>query len=264
MYVDTCVPFGTRHGSQIFQRLSEAIRYIMRQKDFVMVDYIDDYVGMGVPSIAWVSYNALTELMGEQGLTIIEKKLVPPSTQVTCLGVLIDKGTLSIPPEKLHDITQVVCHWLGKDVTSKRQLQSILGLLLYVHKCVKPAHIFLNRMLDLLRSLHGRKKIELTHGFKRDLRWFAKFLPAYNGIYNDQQGLNPLTDSCVRKFFKRINIALELPSNYFTFHDLRRSGATLAYHSHVPIQDIKRHGTWSSDCVWQYTQSDHSSGRNFS
>ena len=75
-----------------------------------------------------------------------------------------------------------------------------------------------------------------------------------------QQGLNPMTDSRVRKFFKRINIALDLPSNYFTFHDLRRSGATFAFNSHVPIQDIKRHGTWSSDCVWRYIQLDHSSG----
>ena len=77
---------------------------------------------------------------------------------------------------------------------------------------------------------------------------------------SSQQGLNPMTDSRVRKFFKRINIALDLPSNYFTFHDLRRSGATFAFHSHVPIQDIKRHGTWSSDCVWRYIQLDHSLG----
>ena len=149
-----------------------------------MVDYIDDFVRMGVPSVAWASYNALIELMGELGLTICEKKLVYPSTQVTCLGVLIDtvKGTFAIPPEKLHDINQAVCHWLHKDVASKCQLQSILGLLLYVHKCVKPAHVSLNRMLDFLRSSHGRQKILLTPEFKRDLRWFAKFLPTCNGI----------------------------------------------------------------------------------
>ena len=71
-----------------------------------MVDYIGDYVRMGIPSAVWASYNALTELMGELGLTVSEKKLVAPSMQVTCLGVLTDtvKGTLLIPPEKLHDI----------------------------------------------------------------------------------------------------------------------------------------------------------------
>ena len=47
-YVDTCVPFGTRHGSQFFQRLSDGITYIMCQEDFTIIDYIDDYIGMGV------------------------------------------------------------------------------------------------------------------------------------------------------------------------------------------------------------------------
>ena len=129
-----------------------------------MIDYIDDYIGMGVPSVAWASYDALTDLMRELGLTISSKKLV---TQVTCLGVLIDtvRGTIAIPPEKLADISRAVHQWLTKDVASKRQLQSILGLLLYVHKCVKPARVFLNRMLELLRSAQERQKILLTPEF---------------------------------------------------------------------------------------------------
>ena len=36
-------------------------------------------------------------------------------------------------------------------------------------------------MLDLLRSAQLRQKIVLTPDFKRDLRWFANFLPHYNG-----------------------------------------------------------------------------------
>ena len=157
--VDTWVPFGMRHGSQIFQRISDAVRYIMHQKGYTMIDYIDDYVSMGVPNVAWSSYDALTGLMRELGLTISTKKLVPPATQVTCLGILIDtvRGTIAIPPEKLENISQAVRQWLGKDVASKHQLQSILGLLLYIHKCVKPAQVFLNRMFDLLRSAQERQ-----------------------------------------------------------------------------------------------------------
>ena len=153
----------------------------MRQKGYVIIDYIDDYVGVGVPS---ASYVALIDLMNDLGLTISQKKLVSPTTKVTCLGVLIDtvNGTISIPPEKLRDVTDNVRQWLSRDAATKRELQSILGLLLYVHKCVKPARIFLNRMLDLLRFAHGRQKVTLTPDFKRDLRWFAKFLPVYNGV----------------------------------------------------------------------------------
>ena len=35
---------------------------------------------------------------------------------------------------------------------TRRQLQSLLGHLIYIHKCVKPSRFFVNRMLDLLRQ----------------------------------------------------------------------------------------------------------------
>ena len=72
-------------------------------------------------------------------------------------------------------------------------------------------------------------------------------------------GWGPLIDSKVRKTLKRINMALGCPS-HFTFYSFRRSVATLAFNSHVPIQSIKRHGTWTSDCVYRYIQADQSSG----
>ena len=183
-YVHSCIPFGTRHGSQIFQHLSDAVRFIMRQKGFTMLNYIDDYVRVGVLSVAHASYAALLDVMSQLGLTISQKKLVAPSTQVTCLGVLIDTvtGTVSIPPEKLEQINTTVRQWLSKSIVSKHQLQSKLGLLLYVHRCVKPARVFINRMLDLLRSVHASQHITLTTDFKRNLQWFAMFLPRYNGI----------------------------------------------------------------------------------
>ena len=104
--------------------------------------------------------------------------------QVMCLGVMIDTvmGNLSIPPEKLEQINVTVRQWLSRSVVSKRQLLSILGLLLYVHKCIKPARIFINRMLELLRSPHATQRITLTADFKCDLQWFATFLPRYNAI----------------------------------------------------------------------------------
>ena len=76
------------------------------------------------------------------------------------------------------------------------------------------------------------------------------------------QGWIPLTDSRVRKALKSINVVLGLNPSYHTFHNFRWSGATFAHASHVPIQDIKHHGTWSSDYVWKYIYSDHSSGEN--
>ena len=57
-------------------------------------------------------------------------------------------------------------------------------------------------------------------------------------------------------------MSLGLNPHFFTFYSFRRSGATFAYNSQVPIQQIKHHGTWSSEIVWRYIQADHSAGEN--
>ena len=60
------------------------------------------------------SFASLFDLIKELSLTISDKKLVPPSTKVVCLGVLIntEDGTVSIPPDKLRQINDTVNEWL--------------------------------------------------------------------------------------------------------------------------------------------------------
>ena len=70
--------------------------------------------------------------------------------------------------------------------------------------------------------------------------------------YPSPSGWIPLTDSRVRKHLLSINLAMSLPKNFYTFHAFRRSGASLAYQSNASIQQIKDHGTWTSECVWRY------------
>ena len=59
VYVNTCVAFGTTHGSQIFQHCSDAVCYIKHQNGHSIVGYIDDYVGFGVPSEAIVRWKLI-------------------------------------------------------------------------------------------------------------------------------------------------------------------------------------------------------------
>ena len=58
-----------------------------------------------------------------------------------------------------------------------------------MHKCVRPARAFLNRMLDLLRQNYDAPTIRLTQAFRCDLRWFSTFLEQYNGVsmYNHRK-----------------------------------------------------------------------------
>ena len=77
-----------------------------------------------------------------------------------------------------------------------------------------------------------------------------------------QSGWQPITDSKVRKCLKSINMTLGLNPHFYTFHSFRRSGVTFACNAHIPVQQIKHHDTWTSECVWCYIQADHSSGED--
>ena len=62
----------------------------------------------------------------------------------------------------------------------------------------------------------------------------------------------PLTDNRVRRHLREILGLLNKDPSFITFHSFRRSGATFAFNHNVPLQDIQRHGTWTSDAVWHY------------
>ena len=149
-----------------------------------LYNYIDDLIYIGLPSEIHKSYAFLLDLLAQLGLDISMKKLVPPTTAATCLGIHIDTidRTISIPSKKLQEIITICKNWQSKTYCSKRDLQSLLGSLLYITKCVAPARSFLNRMLQLLRDNVHNSKILLNDLFFRDLAWFNTFLQNYNGV----------------------------------------------------------------------------------
>ena len=183
-FLDFSLPFGFKHGSSIFQRISDSVRFIMKEEGHQVWNYIDDFLCISLPSKINETYVRLQELLAELGLTVSNKKLVPPSTQVVCLGILVDtvQCTISIPPDKLQYIKQLCHSWAVKSTCTKKELQSLLGSLLYVAKCIKYARVFLNRMLQLLRTNYSIKKIQIDDDFRKDLKWFNTFLPIFNGV----------------------------------------------------------------------------------
>ena len=181
-FLDTCLPFRFWHRSTLFQCLSDAVHHMMRQHDYDIINYIDDILGIDLPSRVDTSFDALSTLLGHLGFEI-SHKLVEPATCVNCLGILVntENFTLSIPNEKLQEILQKCITWRSRTHCIKRQLQSLLGSLLYVSKCVRLSRFFLNRLLYVLRTMHDKDQVQLSVHVQRDINWFSKFLPTFNG-----------------------------------------------------------------------------------
>ena len=222
-YIDQSVPFGYRHDSIFFEKVTDSIRLIMRKHGFHdLFNYVDGIIQCGTPSKIHPAFQFLVDLLDQLGLTLNSKKLVSPTTSMVCLGILIDTETrtMSVPPEKIENIVKMCDEWQNKKFCSKRELQSLLGSLLYVSKCVRPARAFLNRMLQFLRSMKGNSSTRLTVDFFKDLKWFVTFLKQFNGVvYFDVKPVQAELhlDACLKGYggiFLNQCYALPIPKNF--------------------------------------------------
>ena len=197
-YLDAAAAFGWVHGSGAFQMASDAIAFLMAKKGYKMFPYIDDYILVTHRDKADDAFQYLVHLLTDLGLPMNPDKLCPPTTSLTCLGITInvEQHVLSIEDTKIKAIWQECCSIFSKTYLSRNKFQSLLDKLLYIHKCVRPARIFINRMLSLFRSSHNHNRIHLTHGFFQDLAWFIKFIPSFNGHTYFNKGL-PSADNQV-------------------------------------------------------------------
>ena len=161
-YVDVSVAFGYKHGSAQMQRLGDTIRYVMTSQRYAVFPYIDDIIGVQSVVDAQKAFDTLKALADNLGLPINPKKLVPPAKQVVCMGILVDveNNILRIPEEKMLEIKSLCNKWAYKTSATRQQLQSLLGKLLYIHRCVRRSRLFVNRMLALLRNSGSSHSIQ--------------------------------------------------------------------------------------------------------
>ena len=108
---------------------------MMRQRQFDVINYINDILGIDVPSKINASFDTLHHLLHELGYEISDKKLEKPATQLNCLGIIVNtkKFTLSIHPQKMQEILDICRAWHHRTHCTKRQLQSLLRSLLYIY-----------------------------------------------------------------------------------------------------------------------------------
>jgi hypothetical protein len=183
-YVDTAVLFGWRHGSDACQRITDAIRHILKKYGVIVVNYIDDLISIAPVDVADRAFRLTLHVLCEIGLVIANDKMVPPCVECTCLGIIINtsKQNLCIPPDKLRAVIGMCNKYLNYKKISKVQIQSLLGNLIYIHKAVSPARLFVNRIIALLKVAPEWGYVQVGANFKRDLNWFTAFAVLYNGF----------------------------------------------------------------------------------
>lgn len=182
-YCDITMPFGARASSCHMQRVADAIVAALHKLGIFSKMYLDDLVILsGSETKAHSDFKIARDLVASLGLPEALEKAQPPAPAVTWLGVIIDAPsmTVSIPETKLQEILKKVGSYIHKRSLTKRQLQSIIGALVHIAKCISPGRLFIGRLLDNLRGM--KKYVNISSDMKKDFAWFLEFAKQWNGV----------------------------------------------------------------------------------
>ena len=183
-YFDTVLAMGQRNAAMACSRTTDAIMFMHANDGYRATNYLDDLIGVNSLDKGWDAYSSLGQLLLDLGLHENFEKACPPATVQMVLGVIVNtvEGTLSVPEERMVEILSLVSEWQGKLRSTKVEMQSLIGKLQYVTKCVFQSRMFMNRLLEALRSIKDKKSISLSDSFRKDLKWWSMFMDTYNGV----------------------------------------------------------------------------------
>ena len=163
-YIDSVLAMGQRNAAMACSRATRAVMYMHGLDGYSGVCYLDDLIGVASSDMGMEAYLSLGNLLHELGLEENIPKACPPSTIQIVLGIEINtiEGTLSVPKDRMEEILELMTKWRKKVKTNKVDLQSLIGKLQFVTKCVRQSRVFLNRLLDSLRSMKSEGSLSLT------------------------------------------------------------------------------------------------------
>ena len=184
LYFDKMVPMGVRTGPYIAQRVSSAITWIVKQLEYFLLNYVDDFVGAERGNRAWKAYDFLTKLLRDLWVQTSPEKRVPPTTRLDFLGTTFDseKMTMEVPPQKLQEIKEILDQWLAKDSATRQEMESLIGKLQFAARCVRAGRVFLARIINWLKGTDRKNKYQIPPQAHRDIVWWHTFIQTYNGI----------------------------------------------------------------------------------
>ena len=185
---DTYLQFGQRNGPEVAHRFTSAILAIMRSRGYnSIVGIMDDFLIVAPTRAACgEAYEALLSLLHQLGFTVNMKpgKTEPPAQQQKFVGVLIDSVAMEarLDGEKLQQLKSKLALFRNRKSATRREVQSLAGLLNWVCKVVYGGRTFLRRILDTVGSSTApTQRLHLGVGFQRDIAWWLTSLTWFNG-----------------------------------------------------------------------------------
>ena len=206
---DSRLCFGLSLGPMIFNSISNFVYSILTDiYNLQTVNYLDDFLVLGhTKEEAQLAQNIVIKILRYLGFYISWAKVTPPSQICRYLGLDIDsiEMELRLPKDKLEKLILSVNTFKDKSSISKKELESLGGLLSHCSHVVDGGRTHSRRFYDLYKVIlnNNLKRIKLGLAAKEDLKWWANFAKTFNGkkkmIYPEYE-LPLVSDSSLKGF----------------------------------------------------------------
>ena len=192
------LPFGCRTACLHAQRVSDAVAAVHKAGAPGQLEpYIDDFDGIVTAALAERAHVCFHGLLHRLGLLATIEKCISPTFETVFLGLLYNLRdlTLALPADKITRVLAIIEEWLDREHCSKKQLQSLLGLMNHLTTVVHAGRPFTSALLDILKL--DQFPHEVTVHLKQDLHTWRQFLQsrhAVKSLMKSAELVNPDTD----------------------------------------------------------------------
>ena len=186
-YVDVVLPFGCRSSPFIFNTFADALQWICVQVGGLtaILHYLDDFFfTRASASLCQHSLDTFIGICGQLHVPLAPEKIVHPTRVIQYLGIIIDsqRREIRLPDDKMDRLMEALPKWHDKRKCTKRELLSLIGVLSFACRVVKPGRIFLRRLIDLATQAQTlNRHLDLNAEARADIAWWMAFLPDWNG-----------------------------------------------------------------------------------
>lgn len=193
-FFDKCLPMGYTLSCFYFESFTTFLNWVV-DREIVNVGslhYLDDFfVGSTGTEDCLNALNNYIKTADYLGIPLAADKTVYPTDCLEFLGIVINSKTMEfyLPMQKIDKIKSIIKNFLHVNKITLRELQSLLGLLVFASKVIPMGRVFCKR---LYRATCGFKSpfchIRLNIQIKEDLLVWLKFLDHFNGrcIWQDE------------------------------------------------------------------------------
>lgn len=181
-FLDVALPFGARLSSLYVQKIAEFISRALAARKITPLIYLHDlFLLLSDEQNTQKQFGEAMYILRSLGLPINYSKLIPPAKQAIWLGVAFDihHNKISIPVHKVQQLLQIIRTVLDQTHITYTEAQSLIGRIAHIARVVKPARLFMSRVLNQLRDSDG-KTVYVGPAVRADLQWFITFFSQHN------------------------------------------------------------------------------------